>query len=85
MESMLREYLTTMLRNLLAPVIVYAVSAGYITEDAATGFVVAVVAVVVSVVWGLGNKYLWARRVDTALELPANSSPSRLNDVLNDK
>ena len=83
MESMIREYLTTFLRNLAAPLIAYLAATGYISNDQATSLVVAVIAIAVSVVWGLGNKYIWAKRVDTALKLPAGSSPAKLDDVIN--
>lgn len=85
MESMIREYLTTILRNLLGPVVAYLAATGYISESEATNLVVAVVAIAISVVWGLGNKYVWKQKVDTALELPAGSSPAKLNDVIANK
>lgn len=85
MESMIREYATTLLRNLLAPAVAYLAATGFISESEATNLVVAVVAIAVSVVWGLGNKYIWNRKVETALELPAGSSKEKLSDVIASK
>lgn len=85
MEDMIRQYVATILRNLAAPLIVWLASTGYISNSEATNLIVAAIAVVLSLAWGLGNKYVWGRKVETALELPANSSPERLKDVIANK
>lgn len=82
MSVMFREYLTTFLRNLLAPVIAYLAATGYITSDEATNFVVALIAVVISVGWGLINKYLWKEATKDALQHPPTSSDKTLKDVI---
>ena len=78
MESMIREYATTLLRNLLGPVVAYLAATGYISESEATNLIVAVVAIVVSVVWGLGNKYIWNRKVETDGLPDRGESPAKL-------
>ena len=82
MEDMIRQYLATILRNLAAPIIAYLAATGYISESEAVNLVVAVIAVTISVVWGLGNKFIWKKTVDKALELPSNSSYDKLKDVI---
>lgn len=82
MESMIREYVATILRNLALPLIAYLAATGYISSSEATNLVTAVIAILISVVWGLANKFIWANRVGTALELPAGSSPGTLKDVI---
>lgn len=82
MEGMIQEYIKSILRTLAGPVIVWLVAKGYVTESQATEFIVAGIAVLVGVVWSLGNKYLWGKKVEKALELPAGSSKATLNDIL---
>lgn len=82
MEAMIREYLTTILRNLATPLIAYLAATGYISDDQATNLIVAAIAVAISVVWGMANKYLWKRTAQEALRLPSTNSPAKLNDVI---
>lgn len=82
MEGMIQEYIKGILRTLAAPAVVWLVAKGYVTESEATAFIVAGITVGLGVVWSLGNKYIWGKKVEKALELPAGSSTSTLKDVL---
>jgi hypothetical protein len=78
METIIRNYIATLLRNLAAPIIVYLAGTGWISTDEATNFIVAGITIAIAVVWGVLNKYVFNRTIDKALELPAGSSRDRL-------
>lgn len=82
MEIMIREYLTAILRNVATPLIAYLAASGYISENEATNLVVAVIAIVVSLVWSLANKYLWKQTAKEALQHPPTSSDVVLKDII---
>lgn len=82
METMIREYLSTFLRNVAAPLIAYLAASGYISESDATNLVVAIIAALVAVVWGLANKFLWKQRAESALAAPASTSTTKLDDII---
>lgn len=85
MNVMIREYLATLLRNVAAPLIAYLAASGYLSESDATNFIVAAIAVAISVVWGLANKYLWREAAKGALASSPSSSTSKLDDVISGK
>lgn len=82
MQTMITEYLTTLIRTLLAPIVAYLLATGFFTDSQVANFVGAVAVILVAAGWGLLNKYWWKQTVDVALTLPANSSPSKLQDVM---
>ena len=61
MDSTIKLYIGSLIRNALAPFVVWLSASGYVSSDEATAFVVAGVTVVVSVAWGLVNKYIISR------------------------
>lgn len=77
----LKQYLFTILRNLSAPLVVYLAATGWISEDQATALIVAIISIVLSVVWGLGNKYVFNKQVETALMLPAGSTKEDIKQI----
>jgi ABC-type bacteriocin/lantibiotic exporter with double-glycine peptidase domain len=81
-QEMFIQYLTSLLRSIATPAITYLVAAGYLTDSQTTAAIVIIATVVVNVVWSLANKYFFNKKVEKALELPANSSMSTLNDLL---
>ncbi len=80
--EMIKQYLATLLRNLLAPVFVWLVAEGYLTDNQVGQLILIIASVVITVVWGLANKYIWKEKAETALELPGGSSFKKLEDVL---
>lgn len=80
MEETIKTYIATLLRNALTPFIVYLASTGYVSEDKATAFAVAGIAVAISVIWGLVNKFVFNKTIDTALKLPAGSPREALKE-----
>ena len=82
MENQIREYVTSLIRTLLTPIIGWLAVNGYISESQSTQLAVIVASIVVTYGWSALNKYLWKRKVETALELPAGSSVEKLKDVL---
>jgi hypothetical protein len=82
METMIKEYLFTLLRNLLAPLFVWAIAHGYVTDSQVTALILAVTTIVVAVVWGLINKFLWKTVTKEALAQPATTSASKLDTVI---
>ncbi len=83
MNSMVKEYIASFVRNLLAPVVVYLAATGYISQSEAANLVIAVVTVIVAVVWGLVNKFLWKQTVASAIEVPGPVTEKKLSDVIN--
>lgn len=82
METMIKEYIATLIRNLIAPLVAILAASGYITENDAAQFGIAVAALAVAVIWGLVNKYLWKKTTEAALAAPATKSESKLEDVI---
>lgn len=78
MEDTIKNYIASLLRNLATPIIVWLAATGYVSSEAATNLIVAAIAVVISVAWGLINKYVLNRKIDAALTLPAGSSRNKL-------
>lgn len=72
-------------RTLLAPAVIYLVANGYLPESDAVKFIAIAASLAVTAVWSLISKLLARKKVETALELPAGSSISKLNDVLESK
>ena len=85
MESMIKEYIGTLIRTLLAPVAAYLLATGYFTDSEVGNTIAAIAVVAVAVIWGLLNKFYWKKTVDVALTLPANTSPAKLEDVIANK
>jgi hypothetical protein len=79
MESMFKAYAGTIIRNLLLPIVAYCAATGLVTEDSMLNLVGAIAPIVVSVVWGLGDKYVWGRKVDEALKTPP---PMTIDDIV---
>lgn len=79
----IKESIGSIIRTLLAPLV--GLLSTYLTVDQSNQLISVVAALIVAVIWGVVNKYLWKQRVETALELPANSSIAKLNDVIANK
>ena len=64
MDELAKQAILSVLRNLATPLIVAMAATGYISTSEATSFVVAGVAIVASVAWGLANKYLFVKKLN---------------------
>lgn len=82
METMIKEYIASFIRNLLTPVTAYLLATGYFTQNEVLNLVGAIAVMAVAVIWGLVNKFLWKQTAETALALPATKSDAKLSDVL---
>lgn len=82
METMIKEYIASLVRNLLAPVVAYLLATGYFTQNEVANLIGAVAVMAVAVIWGLVNKLFWKKTTETALALPATKSDAKLSDVL---
>lgn len=69
----IRQLIATGLRNLAAPIFVFLIAKGYLTEDETGQLVGIVTSVVIALGWGLFNKINWNKQLSTALKLPKNS------------
>jgi uncharacterized membrane protein len=85
MDTMIREYLATILRNLAAPLIAFLAASGYFSESEATNLVVAVIAAIVALAWGIINKHLWKKTAVEALNTPPPATEKKLEDVISQK
>ncbi len=85
MQTIVTDIIGTLVRSVLAILGGWMLATGFFTEATVAQFIVAATAVVIAVVWGIVNKFVWNKTVETALELPANSSPSKLQEVLDAK
>jgi len=85
MEIQVREYIESLIRTLLTPLVGWLAVNGYVSESQSVQLTAIIVSLLVSIVWSFTNKYWWKKKVETALELPQNSSLEKLNDVLANK
>ena len=86
MEAMIKEYLKSIFRTLLAPAIIWLVQNGYVTDSDSANLAIIVAGILVTVIWSLLNKFLWKKTVEGAVQLPAatvTTNPSKINDVIN--
>lgn len=81
------ELLKPLLNRILVPVIisllVFLVGKGWLTGEESEQIAAAVALLVVNVVIGLLQKYIQSKKVETALELPANSTKAKLKKEIN--
>lgn len=82
MEPMIKEYVLSIVRQLLAPIVVFLAATGYISNEAAVNLVAAIAAVVVGVVWSLANKYLWKKTTEGALKTQAAPTETTLKNII---
>lgn len=83
MEAMIKEYLKSFIRTLLAPVVIYLTESGYVSSSDAVNLGLVIASIAVTVIWSLANKFLWKKTVEGAVQLPATTSSSKINDVIN--
>ncbi len=74
----LKPIITGLLRHLLTGVGSLLVTYGGLTPDQSTAFIGGLAMLIVSAVSLVISKYLQEKKVETALELPANSSKEKL-------
>lgn len=82
MDSMIKEYILSFIRNMLGPVAVWLAASGYVTEQAAGQLMIAIAGVLVAVIWSLINKFLWKKTAEGALQHPSSTSSTVLQDVI---
>lgn len=80
MEPMIKEYILTFIRNLLAPLVILLTP--YLSQDAAIQVVTAIASIVVVVVWALANKYLWKKTTEGALKATPTASETTLKNII---
>ena len=85
MDEVFKNIIGTIVRSVLALVGGYLVSAGLVSDGQVQQIIGGLAVFLVAVIWGIINKYVWKKQVDTALELPAGSSVAKLQDVLKNK
>jgi len=83
--DVIKGYLAGVLRIVLGSAITWAIAKGYLTTESAEQVIVIVAGVLVVLGMSLFSKIRANNKVEVALELPANSSKSRLEDVLKNK
>jgi hypothetical protein len=79
MNNLLSQSIQSVVRHALAGVFVWLAAKGWITNDLATQLLTAIAATAAVVVWSVINKYGLLQKVDTALGMPANSTPAQLD------
>jgi hypothetical protein len=81
-DAMIKEYGATVVRNLLLPLISLLAASGYITDEQAAQFALAAAPILVAVVWGLVNKYLWKQTTVEALNTMPPATEKKLENVI---
>jgi hypothetical protein len=84
-SDFLKQAIGSFLRIFGAPIITWISTTLGLTPDTTSQVIVAVVAFVVAFIWSIANKFKVKEKIDTALELPAGSSPATLKDVIANK
>jgi 2C-methyl-D-erythritol 2,4-cyclodiphosphate synthase len=81
-NTMIKEYLTSIIRTLLMPVFAYLAASGYISDSDVANHAMAIAALVTAVVWGLANKYFWKETTVKALNTPPPATKKKLEKVI---
>lgn len=82
MNEMFYQYAASLIRAVGTPVIVWLTAHGYLTESETASAVLIVATLLVNIVWSFANKFIFNKKVEIALDLPAGSSQEKLKDVL---
>jgi hypothetical protein len=78
MYDLIKQLLNRVLLPAILSVLVFLVGKGWITSEESNQIAAAVTLLVVNVAIGLTQKFIQTQKVQTALELPANSSKDKL-------
>lgn len=85
MNELLKPLLNRILLPLLISGLVFLVGKGWITNQESEQIAAAIALLIVNVAVGLLQKYIQSKKVETALELPANSSKSKLKKEIDNR
>jgi hypothetical protein len=77
----LKTILFSLVRHALSSLGAVAVANGYLSENGATELIAGLTALIVSVLWSLGNKVYHLDQVENALNLPQFSTLEDLENV----
>lgn len=81
-KDLLGQFIGTILRALMAPLVVWLASKGILSESETAQVVLMVGAILTTLIWGVINKFLWSEKVDVALNLPARSTYEDIKNIL---
>lgn len=85
MFDLIKPLLNRILLPTLLSVLVFFVGKGWLTSAESEQIAAAVALLIVNVGIGLLQKYNQSKKVETALELPANSSKDKLKKEINNR
>ncbi|HEV7646307.1 MAG TPA: hypothetical protein VGO50_20400 [Pyrinomonadaceae bacterium] len=83
MFDLLKQLLNRVLVPAIISLLVFFVGKGWLTNQESEQIAVAVTLLLVNVAIGLLQKFIQSQKVQTALELPANSSKDKLKKEIN--
>lgn len=83
-SHMLRQMIASFIRTFAAPVVGWLTLRLGLAEDVVVAFVAAAITAVVMYVWSYFDKRKTEQIIEVALEMPANSSKSKLWEVVNE-
>lgn len=81
-SDFIKQAILALIRTAAAPLITWLSLKLDIAPDVTTAFIVGAVTAGVMYIWSLFNKSRYETKIDTALTLPADSSRSKLKDVM---
>lgn len=88
-DEQLKEYFFAFLRTIVPPVAIILAKSEYLTENQAVNILLGFVPIIGTLIWSLGNKYIWnrkvkreKRKVEIALQMPEGTSKAELNAVV---
>lgn len=84
-SDVIKGYLAGLLRIVLGSALTYAIAKGYLTDESAGQLVLIIAGALVVLGTSLFSKIRADNKVQVALELPANSSKAKLEDVIASK
>jgi hypothetical protein len=82
MFDLIKQLLNRVLVPAIISLLVFFVGKGWITSEESNQIAAAVTLLVVNVAIGLLQKFIQSQKVQTALELPANSSKEKLKSEI---
>ena len=83
MTDLLKPLLNRILLPTLLSLLVFFVGKGWLTGEESEQIAAAATLLVVNIAVGLLQKFIQSKKVETALELPANSSKDKLKKEIN--
>lgn len=83
MYDLIKNLLNQILVPTILSLLLFLVGKGWLTSQESEQIATAVALLVVNVVIGLMQKYIQSKKVETALEMPANSSKAKLKKEIN--